>query len=73
MRRRLNPLIFAVGVLSACSAPQAEQYFLCSDDVTINTDVPTTEPHQEIAAHIKAGRINFSGNAFLLGENVPFC
>ena len=60
---------------SASSIAADDVYLQCKGDISVFRDSGglQTEGNQEIAAHIKRGKINFSGNSLLLGENIQIC
>jgi hypothetical protein len=59
---------------SASPLAVADVYLQCKGDISIlKTSGPQILDMQEIAVHLKDGKINFSGNGFLLGENIQIC
>jgi|GEM_PF-3848892 len=80
----MHSIVFALFLLAASYAVadasldknnNADVFLMCKGDVYISrTDrLPEKQDKQEIAVHIKNGKINFSGNSLLLGENIPIC
>lgn len=67
------PLTFAYSQ-AAHSVTADDVYLRCKGGASIFRDsgMQIVEK-QEIAAHIKNGKISFSGNGLLLGENIPIC
>lgn len=59
---------------SASSVAADGVYLQCKGEISIFKDSGLqTEDNQDIAAHIEGGKINFSGNSLLLGENIQIC
>lgn len=49
-------------------------YLRCKGTIAIHGSQPTQiEDKQEIVVHIKSGKISFSGNILLIGENIQIC
>ena len=77
----MRSLIVVLVTLVACACSKSasplvvgDVYLLCEGDISIfRTSGLQIEDKQKISVHLKNGEINFSGNPFLLGENIQIC
>lgn len=76
---RLLAVLLGTSLVVACSKAansiaSEDAYLKCEGEVSILKSGPLQiVEKQEIAAHIKNGRISFSGNNLLSGDNIQIC
>jgi hypothetical protein len=75
MRKAILMMVLAVIGCSKLEGTDSinDVYLLCKGEIYFLGNDPFTMEKQDIAAHIKSGKINFSGNTILLGENIQIC
>ena len=70
-------LLFLIGsssIACTCSYAADDAYLKCKGEILIaRASGMQAVQQQEIAAHIKDGRISFSGNELLSGETIQIC
>lgn len=71
---KLTLLAAAVWLLFPLTARSAQEEMVFKCDGNVSSVSPSwTQSHQSIAMHIENGRITFSGNDYLRGEDIQIC